>query len=137
MAKSIQKAGYGAFHLVSAENHIFTKPELHPFRMLLQRKRWIGAFMQLNPVWITGLAFRLLLPWALLYLANYQPWWALSAWFLHLLLQAGIIRLMYQKTGTQVSDRDLRLFEFYFLGNSLLSCFLYFWPSKVLWKDRK
>ncbi len=137
MAKSLQNAGFTGFHLLSAENHVFTKPELDPMRMLLQRKRWIGAFMQLHPLWIIGLIFTILLPLALLYVAVHLPWWALTTWLLHLLLQAGFIRLVFEKTKTKVSMPDLLLFDWYFLANSLFSILLYFWPSKIPWKGRR
>lgn len=137
IAKNIQQRGFGIFHLVSAQNYISTKPELHPLRMLLQRKRWISAVVQLNPLWIMGLAFRVLMPLALINLAFQKPVLALICWILHLGLQAGILRWMFQKTTTKVYWRDLVLFDLYFIVNTLASLSVYFWPSKVPWKERQ
>jgi cellulose synthase/poly-beta-1,6-N-acetylglucosamine synthase-like glycosyltransferase len=137
MAQRIQQAGFKAYQHIDGTNCVTTTPELNPMAMLQQRKRWVGAFMQLHWTWKLGMFVRLLLPLALVVLAFQQLLLALALWCLHLFLQAAMVVQVCRRTQSSWQWYELLCFEVYFLATSLASIVLYLWPSQIAWKDRQ
>lgn len=137
ISRTIKNSGFKIQQQVSPGMLLKTKEEKGWSAFLKQRKRWLKGVMTLPWFWKASLSFHVLFFPSLFYLI-WSDWQiGLGLWFLKVLFQSSFLKLISEKSRSQLSWVWMVLYDFYYLLASSLTILYYFWPSKITWKSRQ
>ena len=102
-----------------------------------QRKRWLIGAKELPLNWKFMLILYGLFVPCLFYTFIQCVWFGLTIWFVKFVIQSIYIKVLCKKVGLKSFNLlELLVYEFYVLGNTLMTAIFYMLPIKSVWKGR-
>lgn len=137
LCRKMFESGFRPIHQVDAELLVITQPEASFTALMRQRKRWARGALTLPLIWKMLLFLQVAFFPAVITLIFFSPWAGILCWVLKVFVQSAMLKTFAARTETKLTTLNLLTFECYYGIMGCSTVLYYFWPTKILWKNRE
>jgi cellulose synthase/poly-beta-1,6-N-acetylglucosamine synthase-like glycosyltransferase len=137
LSQKMFEFGFCPIHQADPKLLVVTKPEASFSALMRQRKRWARGALTLPFIWKVLLFLQVAFFPAVISLIFFSPLMGILFWIVKVIVQSVMLKTFAAQTETKLTTLNLLSFECYYAIMGCSTVLYYFWPSKILWKNRE
>lgn len=137
LSQKMFEFGFCPIHQADPKLLVVTKAEAGFSALMRQRKRWARGALTLPFTWKVLLFLQVAFFPAVISLIFFSPLMGVLFWIAKVIVQSMMLKTFAAQTETKLTTLNLLSFECYYAIVGCSTVLYYFWPSKILWKNRE
>ncbi|WP_158860144.1 glycosyltransferase [Lunatibacter salilacus] len=137
LCRKMFESGFRPIHQVDSKLLVITQPEATFPALMRQRKRWARGALTLPWTWKMLLFLQVAFFPSIITLIIFFPVVGILCWIVKVIVQSSMLKNFAARTETKLTTLNLLTFECYYGIVGCSTVLYYFWPSKILWKNRE